>query len=73
MFQWCKCIELKHVPLIEDDPRLVEDARKPIYALLEFVCEKLGLIFLKNGDYPLASFDSGGLLDVKLVVGTYEK
>lgn len=37
-----------HVPLIEDDPCLVEEARKPIYALSKFVCERLGLIFFKD-------------------------
>ena len=45
-----------HVPLIEDDPCLVEEARKPIYALSKFVCEKLGLIFFKEHGLPISIF-----------------
>jgi len=45
-----------HVPLIEDDPCLVEEARKPIYALSKFVCEKLGLIFFKERGLPTSIF-----------------
>jgi len=45
-----------HVPLIEDDPCLVEEARKPIYALSKFVCEKLGLIFFKEQGLPISIF-----------------
>jgi len=45
-----------HIPVTEDDPCLVEDARKPVYALSKFVCEKLGLIFLKEQQLPISIF-----------------
>jgi len=45
-----------HVPLNEDDPCLLEESRKPIYALSKFVCEKLGLIFFKEQGLPVSIF-----------------
>ena len=45
-----------HVPLNEDDPCLVEESRKPIYALSKYVCEKLGLIFFKEQGLPVSIF-----------------
>jgi len=44
------------VPILEDDPCLVEDARKPVYALSKLVCEKLGLIFFKEQELPSTVF-----------------
>lgn len=46
----------QYVPIIEDDPCLIEDARKPVYALSKFVCEKLGLIFFKEQGLPISIF-----------------
>jgi UDP-glucose 4-epimerase len=45
-----------HIPLVENDICLVEEARKPIYALSKFVCEKLGLIFFKERGLPISIF-----------------
>jgi len=45
-----------HIPLNEDDPCLVEESRKPIYALSKFICEKLGLIFFKEQGLPVSIF-----------------
>ncbi len=45
-----------HVPILEDDPCLVEHARKPVYALSKFMCEKLGLIFYKEQGLPTTTF-----------------
>ena len=45
-----------HLPLIENDPCLVEESRKPIYALSKFVCERLGLIFFKEQGLPISIF-----------------
>jgi UDP-glucose 4-epimerase len=45
-----------HLPIIEDDPCLVEDARKPVYALAKLMCEKLGLIFFKEKGLPITTF-----------------
>jgi len=44
------------VPITEESPCLVEDARKPFYAVAKHTAEKLALIYWKTKDLPVTVF-----------------
>ena len=45
-----------HVPITEDAPCLVEDARKPFYAIAKLMAEKLALAYWKLKGLPVVVF-----------------
>jgi UDP-glucose 4-epimerase len=45
-----------HAPISEDAPCLVEDARKPFYAIAKFTAEKLALTYWKTKGLPVVVF-----------------
>jgi UDP-glucose 4-epimerase len=45
-----------HVPITEDAPCLVEDARKPFYAIAKLTAEKLALTYWKMKGLPITIF-----------------
>ena len=45
-----------HLPITEDAPCLVEDARKPFYAIAKFTAEKLALTYGKMKGLPVTVF-----------------
>ena len=45
-----------HVPITEDAPCLVEDARKPFYAIAKLTAEKLALAYWKMKGLPVVVF-----------------
>jgi UDP-glucose 4-epimerase len=45
-----------HVPITEDGPCLVEEARKPFYAVAKLAAEKLALAYGKMKDLPVTVF-----------------
>lgn len=45
-----------HVPVTEDAPCLVEDARKPLYAIAKLTAEKLALAYWKMKGLPVTVF-----------------
>jgi UDP-glucose 4-epimerase len=45
-----------HVPITEDAPCLVEDARKPFYAIAKLTAEKLALAYWKTKGLPVVVF-----------------
>jgi UDP-glucose 4-epimerase len=45
-----------HVPITEEGPCLVEEARKPFYAIAKFAAEKLALVYGKTKGLPVTVF-----------------
>jgi len=45
-----------HIPIMEDGPCLVEEARKPFYAIAKLAAEKLALTYGKTKDLPVTVF-----------------